>query len=109
MDASVFAHIQRRAAEEHGLFERRSLEERERKRLAAIQVELDQCWDLLRQRRAARQAPGTRPLLGQQVRPAQGRGEAERLSAVQDEDRRYRLFIDEAELLTLQWRGPMRE
>lgn len=54
-DASVFAHIQRLAAEEHGLFERNSFEEGERKRLAAIQGELDQCWDLLRQRRALRE------------------------------------------------------
>ena len=54
-DASVFAHIQRLAAEEHALFERNSLEEGERKRLAAIQGELDQCWDLLRQRRALRE------------------------------------------------------
>lgn len=54
-DASVFAHIQRLAAEEHALFERNSLKEREQKRLASIQVELDQCWDLLRQRRALRE------------------------------------------------------
>lgn len=55
MDASVFAHIERLAAEEHRLFERASLHEAEQKRLAAIQLELDQCWDLLRQRRALRE------------------------------------------------------
>jgi hypothetical protein len=54
-DASVLAHIQRLAAEEHELFERESLEDEQRKRLADIQVELDQCWDLLRQRRALRE------------------------------------------------------
>ena len=54
-DAPVLARIQRLAAEEHELFERESLEEAERKRLAAIQSELDQCWDLLRQRRALRE------------------------------------------------------
>ncbi len=54
-DASVLAHIQRLAAEEHELFERESLEDAQRKRLSEIQVELDQCWDLLRQRRALRE------------------------------------------------------
>jgi hypothetical protein len=54
-DTSVLAHIQRLAAEEHALFERDSLEDAQSKRLAAIQVELDQCWDLLRQRRALRE------------------------------------------------------
>ena len=54
-DQSVLAHIQRLAAEEHGLFEKESLADAERKRLAEIQVQLDQCWDLLRQRRALRE------------------------------------------------------
>lgn len=54
-NVSVFTRIQRLASEEHALFERASLEEGERKRLAAIQGELDQCWDLLRQRRALRE------------------------------------------------------
>ena len=54
-DTSVLAHIQRLAAEEHELFEREALEDAQSKRLAAIQVELDQCWDLLRQRRALRE------------------------------------------------------
>ena len=54
-DTSVLAHIQRLAAEEHGLFEKESLADAERKRLAEIQVQLDQCWDLLRQRRALRE------------------------------------------------------
>ena len=54
-DSSVLAHIQRLTAEEHALFERASLDEAEHHRLAAIQLELDQCWDLLRQRRALRE------------------------------------------------------
>lgn len=54
-DASVLTRIQQLAAEEHALFERKSLEHAEGKRLAAIETELDQCWDLLRQRRALRE------------------------------------------------------
>jgi hypothetical protein len=57
-DHSVLTHIQRLAAEEHGLFEKESLADEERKRLADIQVQLDQCWDLLRQRRALRETGG---------------------------------------------------
>jgi hypothetical protein len=54
-DASVLAHIQHLVAEEHRLFERGELAPEESKRLAEVQVELDQCWDLLRQRRAKRE------------------------------------------------------
>jgi hypothetical protein len=68
-DSSVFAHIERLTAEEHALFERASLDEAEHKRLAAIGVELDQCWDLLRQRRALREF-GNDPAQAQ-VRPAE--------------------------------------
>jgi hypothetical protein len=57
-DASVLAHIQRLVAEEHRLFEHGSLAADQNKRLATIQVELDQCWDLLRQRRALRETGG---------------------------------------------------
>ncbi len=57
-DASVLAHIQRLAAEEHSLFEKESLADGERKRLADLQTQLDQCWDLLRQRRALRETGG---------------------------------------------------
>jgi Protein of unknown function (DUF2630) len=49
---SVLAHIQRLVAEEHRLFEHAAQATDAGKRLADIQVELDQCWDLLRQRRA---------------------------------------------------------
>ena len=54
-DASVLSHIQRLVAEEHKLFDRGELTPEENQRLAAVQVELDQCWDLLRQRRALRE------------------------------------------------------
>jgi hypothetical protein len=54
-DRSVLNHIQHLVADEHRLFERGSLDAAESKRLAAVQVELDQCWDLLRQRRALRE------------------------------------------------------
>ena len=54
-DASVFAHIQKLVTEEHKLFEGGGLSPEQDKRLAQLQTELDQCWDLLRQRRAARE------------------------------------------------------
>ncbi len=58
-DEGVLDHIGRLADEEFALEQR--LEghhptDDERQRLAAIEVELDQCWDLLRQRRARRHA-----------------------------------------------------
>ena len=57
-DASVLSHIQRLVAEEHQLFERGELSSDENHRLTALQAELDQCWDLLRQRRALREFGG---------------------------------------------------
>ena len=54
-DQSVLTHIQQLVAEEHRLFEQAALDAAESDRLAAVQVELDQCWDLLRQRRALRE------------------------------------------------------
>ena len=54
-DASVLAHIQRLVNEEHRLFERGELGPEESGRLSTVQTELDQCWDLLRQRRALRE------------------------------------------------------
>ena len=53
-DQPVLNHIQRLVAEEHRLHEERAHSKADRKRLAQVQVELDQCWDLLRQRRALR-------------------------------------------------------
>ena len=50
-DPSVLAHIQRLVAEEHRLQQAAD----DGKRLADVQTELDQCWDLLRQREARRE------------------------------------------------------
>jgi hypothetical protein len=58
-DRDVIDRIERLADEEHQLFGRESRGEastRERERLKEIQVQLDQCYDLLRQRRARRNA-----------------------------------------------------
>jgi hypothetical protein len=57
-DASVLSHIEHLVKEEHKLFERGERTAEESQRLAALQVELDQCWDLLRQRRALREFGG---------------------------------------------------
>lgn len=57
-DASVLAHIQRLVAEEHQLRERPDASADDSKRLGQLQIELDQCWDLLRQRRALRETGG---------------------------------------------------
>jgi len=54
-EAPVLTHIQELVTEEHRLFDKGSLDDAESRRLATIQVELDQCWDLLRQRRAMRE------------------------------------------------------
>jgi len=55
-DQSVLKHIKGLAAEEHRLFEQESLAEADAAKLKKIEVELDQCWDLLRQRQARRAA-----------------------------------------------------
>ncbi|HKE38618.1 MAG TPA: DUF2630 family protein [Casimicrobiaceae bacterium] len=67
-DAPVLTHIQELMAEEHRLFDKKSLDATEHHRLADVQVELDQCWDLLRQRRALRETG--RDDREAQVRPA---------------------------------------
>ena len=55
-ERQVLAHITDLVAEEHRLLDNRAtLAEADHERLARIQVELDQCWDLLRQRRALRE------------------------------------------------------
>jgi hypothetical protein len=71
-DQPVLAHIQQLVDEEHRLFgqgEQGTSGDSDRQRLAEVQVELDQCWDLLRQRRALRGA-GQDPDMAQ-VRPPQ--------------------------------------
>jgi hypothetical protein len=58
-DDDVLSHIQELADEEHKLYERHHggdpLSADEHRRLEELQVRLDQCWDLLRQRRARRE------------------------------------------------------
>jgi Protein of unknown function (DUF2630) len=54
-DQPVLGHIKRLVDEEHKLYSQGKLAEDDRARLATIEVELDQCWDLLRQRRAQRE------------------------------------------------------
>ncbi|HVO90944.1 MAG TPA: DUF2630 family protein [Casimicrobiaceae bacterium] len=54
-EQAALAHIQKLVAEEHTLFQNNALDSKQSERLANIQVELDQCWDLLRQRRALRE------------------------------------------------------
>jgi hypothetical protein len=51
-EGRVLGHIEELVAEEHRLLEQRTLADADHERLARLQVELDQCWDLLRQRRA---------------------------------------------------------
>jgi hypothetical protein len=58
-DERVIGRINELAHEEHQLFEKESrgeANERDRERLKDLQVTLDQCWDLLHQRRARRAA-----------------------------------------------------
>lgn len=54
-DQSVLSHIDRLVKEEEILYGQRELTEDDRHRLAELKVQLDQCWDLLRQRRALRE------------------------------------------------------
>jgi hypothetical protein len=71
-DSPVLAHIQKLVEEEHRLLEKGThgpAEGADLQRLSKVQVELDQCWDLLRQRRALR-GSGIDPDMAQ-VRPAQ--------------------------------------
>jgi Protein of unknown function (DUF2630) len=62
-DASIAGRIEGLVAEEQDLRRREQADtpdaearETDRDRLRAVEVELDQCWDLLRQRRALRDA-----------------------------------------------------
>jgi Protein of unknown function (DUF2630) len=69
-DPQIHASIDRMVAEEQELWRREAAGEAttaDRQRLDALRVSLDQCWDLLRQRRARRDAgesPG-----GAELRP----------------------------------------
>jgi Protein of unknown function (DUF2630) len=58
-DAQIHGTIEQLVAEEHELWEREAAgnaNEADRQRSRQLQVSLDQCWDLLRQRRALRAA-----------------------------------------------------
>jgi hypothetical protein len=62
-DESIAGRIERLVAEEHELRNREQADAPnedaladDRERLSAVEVELDRCWDLLRQRRALRDA-----------------------------------------------------
>jgi Protein of unknown function (DUF2630) len=58
-DTQIHGTIEQLVAEEHELWELESAGragEAERRRLQQVKVSLDQCWDLLRQRRALRDA-----------------------------------------------------
>jgi uncharacterized protein DUF2630 len=58
-DAQIHGSIEQLVAEEHDLWEREAsgnASERDQRRLQELKVSLDQCWDLLRQRRALREA-----------------------------------------------------
>jgi uncharacterized protein DUF2630 len=60
-DAQIHRQIEQLVAEEHELWKREGddpdgLHDTERRRLDELKVSLDECWDLLRQRRALRDA-----------------------------------------------------
>jgi Protein of unknown function (DUF2630) len=60
-DSQIHGTIEQLVAEEHELWQREaagSAGEADRRRLQDLQISLDQCWDLLRQRRALREAGG---------------------------------------------------
>ena len=54
-DKSVLKHIEQLVTEEKELYAHSEMSDAQRTRLTTINVELDQCWDLLRQRRALRE------------------------------------------------------
>jgi IS5 family transposase len=51
-DQSVLSHIDQLVKKEERLYAKSGLTEDEQARLSKLKVELDQCWDLLRQRPA---------------------------------------------------------
>jgi Protein of unknown function (DUF2630) len=58
-DPQIHGRIEQLVAEEHELWQREGAggaTDEDRRRLQAIKVSLDQCWDLLRRRRAFRSA-----------------------------------------------------
>jgi hypothetical protein len=58
-DSQIHSRIEQLVAEEQELYERGAgggLSESDHRRLESIEIGLDRCWDLLRQRRALREA-----------------------------------------------------
>jgi len=55
-EQAVLKAIRSLADEEHRLYSHEVISDADRARLTRINVELDQCWDLLRQRQALRDA-----------------------------------------------------
>jgi len=58
-DAQIHGTIEQLVAEEHELWEHEAsgnATDADRQRLEELKISLDQCWDLLRQRRALREA-----------------------------------------------------
>jgi len=54
-DEGILKHIEKLVEEEQHLYGKPDVNDAEQVRLEKLQVELDQCWDLLRQRRALRE------------------------------------------------------
>ena len=54
-DKSILDHINALVKEEEHLYGQNQLSSDDQQKLNALKVELDQCWDLLRQRRALRE------------------------------------------------------
>ena len=60
-EVQIHGRIEQLVAEEHDLWQKESAgaaSAADRDRLGELRVSLDQCWDLLRQRRALREAGG---------------------------------------------------
>jgi hypothetical protein len=58
-DSQIHGTIEQLVAEEHELWQREAAgnaSDDDRRKLEGLKVSLDQCWDLLRQRRALREA-----------------------------------------------------
>jgi hypothetical protein len=58
-DVDILQHIERLVGEEDALYAHAAdghrMDEEQQRRLGEVQVHLDQCWDLLRQRQARRE------------------------------------------------------
>ena len=54
-DSSVLRKIDQLVKEEEHLYSQNEISDDDRSRLRELKVQLDQCWDLLRQRRALRE------------------------------------------------------